>query len=56
MLNPMAGIMENFRKVLVENSPPNFYEIGVSGLAAIILLPAAYIFFKHFEATLADII
>jgi lipopolysaccharide transport system permease protein len=56
MLNPMAGIVENFRRVLVEGSPPNLYEIGVSGLAALIFLPIAYIFFKHFEATLADII
>jgi len=56
MLNPMAGIVENFRRVLVEGSSPNFYELGASALAALILLPAAYIFFKHFEATLADII
>lgn len=56
MLNPMVGVVENFRRVLVEASPPNFYELGVSALIAAILLPLAYIFFKHIEATIADVI
>lgn len=56
MLNPMVGVVENFRRVLVEASPPNFYEVGVSALLALIMLPAAYIFFKHVEATIADVI
>jgi lipopolysaccharide transport system permease protein len=56
MLNPMVGVVENFRRVLVEAAPPNFYELGISALIAMIMLPAAYIFFKHFEATVADII
>lgn len=56
MLNPMVGVIENFRRVLVEAAPPNFYEIGISALIALLLLPAAYIFFKHVEATIADVI
>ncbi len=56
MLNPMVGVIENFRRVLVEAAPPNFYEIGISALIALLLLPAAYIFFKHVESTIADVI
>jgi lipopolysaccharide transport system permease protein len=56
MLNPMVGVVENFRRVLVEAAPPNFYELGLSALIATILLPLAYIFFKHVEATVADVI
>ena len=56
MLNPMVGVVENFRRVLVESAPPNFYELGISALIALILLPLAYIFFKHVEATIADVI
>ena len=56
MLNPMAGVVENFRRVIVEGAPPNLYELGASALAAVILLPVAYIYFKHVEATIADII
>jgi lipopolysaccharide transport system permease protein len=56
MLNPMVGVVENFRRVLVEAAPPNFYELGVSALVAAILFPLSYIFFKHVEATIADVI
>ncbi len=55
-LNPMVGVIEKFRRVLVEAAPPNFYEIGISALMALLLLPAAYVFFKHVEATIADVI
>jgi len=56
MLNPMAGVIENFRKVIVEAAPPDFSQLAISGLVAVILLPAAYVFFKHVESTVADVI
>ncbi len=56
MLNPMVGVVENFRRVIVESAPPNLYEVGISALLSLILLPLAYIFFKRVEATIADII
>jgi len=56
MLNPMVGVIENFRRVIVEGAPPDFHSFGVSALVSIILLPASYIYFKHVEATVADII
>ncbi len=56
MLNPMVGIVENFRRVLVEGAPPDFFVLGISALIALLLLPAAYIFFKRVEATIADVI
>ena len=56
MLNPMVGVVENFRRVLVEGSPPDFYLLGMSALIAMIMLPLAYVFFKHVEATVADVI
>lgn len=56
MLNPMVGVVENFRRVLVEAAAPDFYVLGISALIALIMLPLSYIFFKHVEATIADII
>ncbi|MDT5059760.1 MAG: lipopolysaccharide transport system permease protein [Acidobacteriota bacterium] len=56
LLNPMAGLIENFRRTILLGTAPDFYSLGISTLIAIILLPAAYIYFKHFEATVADII
>ncbi len=56
MLNPMVGIIESFRQVILQGIAPNFYALGISMLVSMILLPASYIYFKHVEATVADII
>jgi lipopolysaccharide transport system permease protein len=56
MLNPMVGTVENFRRVITQGESPDFHSLGVSALVSIILLPASYIYFKHVEATVADII
>ena len=56
ILNPMVGIVENFRRVILLGTGPDFYTLGISVLFAALLLPAAYLYFKHAEATVADII
>jgi lipopolysaccharide transport system permease protein len=55
-LNPMVGTIENFRRVLVIGTPPDLHALGISAAVAAILLPVAYLYFKHAEATMADII
>ena len=55
-LNPMVGVIENFRRVMLQGVAPDFYSLGISALVAAILLPAAYLYFKRVEATMADII
>jgi lipopolysaccharide transport system permease protein len=55
-LNPMVGVVENFRNVILAGAAPDFYTLGLSALISLALLPAAYLYFKHVEATLADII
>jgi lipopolysaccharide transport system permease protein len=55
-LNPMVGVIENFRRVMLQGTTPDFYSLGISALVAAILLPAAYLYFKRVEATMADII
>jgi homopolymeric O-antigen transport system permease protein len=56
LLNPMAGVIENFRRTILLGSPPDFFSLGISTAIAVILLPISYIYFKHVEATVADII
>lgn len=56
MLNPMVGLVENFRRVVLQGVAPDFRMLGISALISFILLPAAYIYFKRVEATVADII
>lgn len=56
MVNPMVGLIENFRRVVLQGVEPDFQMLGISALISFILLPAAYIYFKRVEATVADII
>jgi lipopolysaccharide transport system permease protein len=56
VLNPMAGIVENFRRVSIQGIGADLSTLCVSGLVTLIILPAAYLYFKHREATIADII
>jgi lipopolysaccharide transport system permease protein len=56
VLNPMTGIIENFRRVLIEGIGADLSLLGISAGIAVILLPVAYLYFKHREATMADII
>lgn len=54
LLNPVAGIVETFRRALIFGQPPDWLPLGMSVLVAALLLPAAYLYFKLRELTLAD--
>lgn len=56
LLNPMVGIIEGFRRVLLYGSPPEATSLAISLMMSILLLVVAYLFFKRTEATMADII
>lgn len=55
-LNPMVGVIDNFRRVVVQGATPDFGVLGISALVSVVLLVAAYVYFKNVEATIADII
>jgi lipopolysaccharide transport system permease protein len=55
-LNPMVGIVESFRRVIVQGQPPAFHALAVSAIISAVLLPIAFAYFKHVEATVADVI
>ena len=56
LFNPMVGIIENFRRAVVEGVSPDLHALTISALVSAILLPIAFIYFKHVESTVADII
>lgn len=56
MLNPMVGIIENFRRVVLLGLAPDFQSLAVSAVISLVLLPISYVYFKHVEATAADVI
>ena len=55
-LNPMVGVVESFRRVILQASPPDFHALALSAIVAVTLLLVAFIYFKRVEATVADII
>ncbi len=54
-LNPMAGVMEAYRSVLLQAQPPGPYLL-LSGLVALGVLVIGYWFFKRMEFQFADIV
>lgn len=55
-LNPLGGLIENFRRVVLEGGAPNFRELALAAALSLSLFALAYIYFKHVDATMADII
>lgn len=55
-LNPLVGVIENFRRVVLQGVTPHFATLGMSLVISMVLLPVAYVYFKHIEGTMADII
>jgi lipopolysaccharide transport system permease protein len=55
-MNPMVGVIENFRRVVVHGEAPDVGTLAFAAVVASILLAGAYVYFKNIEATVADII
>jgi len=55
-MNPMVGVIESFRRTVLQGLAPDFAILGVSLAVTIVLLPVAYLYFKRVESTAADVI
>lgn len=55
-LNPMAGVVDTFRRAVVLNQSPDLVALALSALVVVVLLPTAYVYFKYVELTMADVI
>lgn len=56
MLNPMAPIIDGYRKVLVQGQPPDFYYLGIAAGISVAFFFLSYWYFKRVEMTFADVI
>ncbi len=56
LLNPIAGIVNSFRDVLLRGQPPDPVPLGFAFVVTACALPLAYLVFKRAEATMADIV
>jgi lipopolysaccharide transport system permease protein len=55
-LNPMVGIVESYRDVILEGVPPNYTDLGIAAVISVILFIVAYIIFKRLEVLFNDLI
>src|SRR5258708_28426056 len=55
-LNPMVGVIENFRELILHSGAPEFQSLLTSAVFSLVLLFVSYLYFKRVEATMADII
>lgn len=56
MLNPMAGLIESYRSVLIHGRAPDWAHLSISAVLSALLLVFGYLYFKRAELTFADII
>ena len=56
VLNPMAGIVENFRRAVLGTDPLHLEALAISFLWAAVILPLGFAYFKWVEATAADLV
>jgi lipopolysaccharide transport system permease protein len=55
LLNPAAGLVDAFRRVVL-GIPLDAGALRIAALVTAVVLPLAYVAFKHVEATVADVI
>jgi lipopolysaccharide transport system permease protein len=55
-INPMAGVVEGFRWALLGSDTAPGPMIGVSALAATIILVTGAFYFRRMEKTFADVV
>src|SRR5690349_833500 len=55
-LNPMAGIIESLRSVVLHGAGPDIGVLSLSAIISIVLLLLSYGYFKRVESTMADVV
>ena len=53
-LNPMAGVIDTFRRAVILHQAPDYAAFGIAVAVAALLLPAAYVYFTYAQLTVAD--
>ncbi len=56
MLNPMASIIDSYRRVILHGQMPDFGALSIALVTAVLLFVVAYWYFKRLEMAMSDII
>lgn len=55
MLNPLAAVIDGYRRTVLQGKPPAWELVGPASLMAVILLGIGYALFKRMETGFADV-
>lgn len=55
-LNPMVGIVDSYRRTLLQGEPPNIEYLTISACVSVLFAVAGYAYFKRSEPRFADLI
>ncbi len=55
-LNPMAVLIDTYRRLVLYNQPPDWLHLGIAAFASVVLTVLAYRYFKRAEREFADVI
>jgi lipopolysaccharide transport system permease protein len=56
LFNPMAGLVDSYRRVLLRGEPPQAEPLAISATISVVLAVVGYMYFKRSEAVFADLI
>lgn len=56
LLNPMATLIDSYRRVIFLNQPPDWLYVGLATLVSLVILLGSYRYFKRAERDFADLI
>jgi lipopolysaccharide transport system permease protein len=56
VLNPMAGIVDTFRRGVVLHQGPDVQALATAAAVTLVIAPVAYVYFKLTERTVADLV
>ena len=55
-LNPMVGIVDSYRRVILHGQMPELGYLSISAVVSVFLFAVGYLYFKHAEGVFADVI
>jgi len=55
-LNPMAAVVDTFRRAVVLHQSPDFTVLATATGVVAVVVPCAYLYFKYIELTMADVV
>jgi lipopolysaccharide transport system permease protein len=54
LANPMAGVVDTFRRAVIEGASPDRAALTAATIISLAFLPLAYAWFKYVDSTMAD--